>query len=102
MIRQLALRLVLALAILLIIGGLCALTGCADPLEGARRQQVADSAATIYEAASAIEQGVAPGAPLTAIKHNASAIAAAEGMPYPPASASAAAIAVTTAPKGSP
>lgn len=59
------------------------LTGCADPREDERRQQTANSAATIYEAATAIEEGAPVAAPAAAIKANASAIAAAQGHPYP-------------------
>lgn len=59
------------------------LTSCADPREQERRQQTANSAATIYEAATAIEQGAPVAAPAAAIKANASAIAAAQGHPYP-------------------
>jgi hypothetical protein len=54
------------------------LAGC-----GEHRQAVADSAASIYEAAQAIENGVPPAKPVAAIKAQASAIAAAEGFVYP-------------------
>lgn len=50
-----------------------------------RRRETANSAATIYEAAAAIEQGAPPAAPAAMIKRNASAIATAQGLPYPPA-----------------
>ena len=64
----------------------CLLVGCADPREDERRQQTANSAATIYEAAVAIEEGAPVAAPAAAIKANASAIATAQGLPYPPTS----------------
>lgn len=71
--------------ILLCMGvALAFICGCADRKEAARRQETADSAATIWEAADAIEQGVPGVGPLKAIKDNASAIAAAQGIPYPP------------------
>ena len=73
------------IAVLLALGVLC-LVGCAESRTSIeRRQATADSAATIYEAATAIEQGATPAAPLNAIKSNASAIATAQGHPYPPA-----------------
>lgn len=72
--------LILFLAIL----GIILLTSCADPREAERRQETANSAATIYEAAVAIEEGAPVTAPAAAIKANASAIATAQGHPYPP------------------
>ncbi len=61
-------------------------SGCTDG--DARRQAVATSAATIYEAASAIEAGLpgdAAARALRAIKANATAIATSQGYQYPPA-----------------
>jgi len=49
------------------------------------RQAVADSAASIWEAAAAIERGVSPAAPAAAIKAQARAIIRAQGRSYPPA-----------------
>ena len=49
------------------------------------RTNVANSAASIYEAACAIEQGVDPALPLGAIKKQAAAIITAVGHTYQPA-----------------
>jgi flagellar biosynthesis component FlhA len=65
------------------------LSGCADARQDDRQQQTANSAATIYEAAVAIEQGVPAPLPLAAIKTSASAICTANGHPYPPAAPAA-------------
>lgn len=64
------------------------LSGCASDRHA---DAVANAAATCYEAAAAIEQGVPPALPCAAIKANAAAICAAEGRRWPP-SATAAAI----------
>jgi len=61
---------------------LLALIGCVDTT--ARDQAVANSAATIYEAAVAIERGVPAATTLPAIKANALAIVIAEGYTWPP------------------
>ena len=75
--------LMLAALGLVAIGLLILFSGCADPREDERRQQTANSAATIYEAAVAIEQGAPVAEPAAAIRANASAIATAQGHPYP-------------------
>jgi len=72
------------LAVVAVVGGCAA--------DDARRQSVANSAATIYEAALAIEAGVPSAAPAAVIRANASAIAAAQGMPYPTTSPPAAGV----------
>lgn len=73
------------------------LSSCADARQDERQQQTANSGATIYEAAVAIEQGVPAAQPLAAIKLNASAICTANGHPYPiPPAAPAADLTTTT------
>ncbi len=60
------------------------LTGCAD--DQTRAQAIADSAATSWEAAEAIDRGVPPQTgPTKAIKDNAAAIIKATGRTYAPA-----------------
>lgn len=69
---------------ILILTAVLLLAGCGDTRVA---QATADSAATIYEAAVAIEHGVAPAAPAAAIKANAAAIIAAQGYAWPPPAA---------------
>jgi len=70
---------------LLILAPVLLITACSDP--AAVRQATANSAATIYEAAVAIEQGVPPAVAIPAIKANAAAIVAAQGYAWPPPAA---------------
>jgi hypothetical protein len=60
------------------------LQGCDGDAVLARKKANSNSAATIYEAAAAIEMGVPTAKPVEAIKNNASAIADLSEHPYPP------------------
>lgn len=73
----------------LIVAVLCLfMTGCEKrELVEQQRQATADTAATMFEAATAIEQGADPKAPSTAIKLGAAAIIESQGRSYPPAEA---------------
>lgn len=51
------------------------------------KQQIANIAAGIFEAASAIEAGAPPAGPLVAIRVSAGSIISAQGRQYPPAEA---------------
>lgn len=63
----------------LLVLAVCLLGGCY-----AHRQGVADSAASIWEAAEAVRRGVAPEGPLRAIQAHSVAIIRAQGRTYPP------------------
>lgn len=64
------------------------LPGCMGrKLREQQAQATADAAAGIYEAAVAIERGVDPAAPLTAIKASATAIITVNDRTYPPSDA---------------
>lgn len=79
-----------AVPTLLMLVALLALAGCQSERERlleARAQATADAAATIFEAATAIEQGVDPAKPLTAIKVSSASIIRAQDRQYPPADA---------------
>lgn len=58
---------------------LCCCVGCAA------RVEIANGAASIWEAADAIERGAAPAAPAAAIKLQSAAIIQAAGSTYAPA-----------------
>jgi hypothetical protein len=68
------------LAVLLALG---ALTGCTYRSD-AEERRLADSQATMWEAAQAIRIGRDPSGPVQVIQANASACAGALGHPYPP------------------
>lgn len=72
------------LTILALTLGSCQIRSAAEAERDERRRiETANSAATIYEAAAAIEQGAPSAGPAAAIKRQASAIATAQGLPYP-------------------
>lgn len=70
------------LPLLALAGGLFSIGGCGN---AARDQGIADSAASIYEAAEAIKSGVPPELVVPAIQAQAFAITEAVGLPYKPA-----------------
>jgi len=76
--RRQNLRTVLAFALLALVVVL--LCGC-----GTRNRAVANSAATIWEAADALERGASPAGVTPAIKANAAAIIKSTGNTYAPA-----------------
>ena len=63
------------------------LAGCQEREQALEkhRQATADTAATIFEAATAIENGADPRGPAVAIKLGAAAIIETQGRTYPPA-----------------